>query len=161
MYKLLAIALVLTAVQVQAQDPKANKKALDSVDRVIIRTIITPAEDAAGSPGPNWLALAQQIKASYSETQTDRALTRAMIYYYWNKDWAQFSTALVRYTDAYEDKGDAVLMNKNARMILDHSVNPADWKAALGWIQQALDKDSDNSGYKATRDALQVKINGR
>jgi len=156
MYKLLALGLMTLSLSTHAQD----KKALDSVDNVIMKTIVNPAEDRAGSDGPNWVAISQQARASYTDVQTDRAITKAKIYYYYGKDWAQFSTAIVHYTDAYEDKNDGALMNKNAKMILDHSQDPKEWKAALGWIQHALEKSPDNSTYKATRDALNAKLVG-
>jgi hypothetical protein len=157
MHKLLPLGLITLTLTTQAQD----KKALDSVDKVIISGIVKPAEQSAGAEGPNWTAIQQQVKASYTEVQTDRAITKAKIFYYYGKDWAQFSAAIVRYTDAYEDKDDGVLMNKNAKMILDHSQDPKEWKAALGWIQHALDKAPDNSTYKATRDALNAKLVGQ
>lgn len=152
----MAIGLVLFSARVQAQD----KKALDSVDKVIIKTIIQLAERAAGEAGPNWAAIEAQIWASYSEIQCDRAVTKARIYYYYGKDWAKFCSAIVHYTDAYEDKDDAALMNKNAGFILQRSQNPTEWKAALGWIPHALDKDPESQTYKATRDALSAKLVG-
>jgi hypothetical protein len=157
MYRLLAVGLMILSLSTHAQD----KKALDSVDKMIIQQIIKPAEAKAGGREPDWIGITQQIKASYSDTQTDRAITKAKIYYYYGKDWAQFSTAIVHYTNAYEDKDDAQLMNTNANYILQQSHNPAEWKAALGWIQHVLDKAPDNNTYKTTRDALQAKFNGQ
>ncbi|HXB07667.1 MAG TPA: hypothetical protein VNW04_11135 [Puia sp.] len=157
MYKLQTFSLLFMALAGRAQD----KKALDSVDKIIINSIIKPAEQAAGDQAPNWAALEAQIKASYSDVQTDRAVTKAKIFYYWSKDWPQFSTALVHYTDVYEDKEDFKLMDKNAKMVVDHSTNLRDWKAALTWVQHAADKEPGNAEYKATVDALKAKINGQ
>lgn len=154
MKKLLALSLLFTAGAIHAQD----KKSLDSVDNVIIGTIIQPAEDAAGSAGPDWAGVQTKIRASYTDVQTDRAVTKAKIYFYWNRDWVKFSSALVHYTDAYENKDDLALMNKNAKMILDYSQDTSDYKAALHWIQHAVDKAPDNSEYKATCDALKAKL---
>jgi hypothetical protein len=156
MHKLLALGLMMLSLSTHAQD----KRALDSVDKVIMKTIINPAEESAGSEVPNWVAISQQVRTSFSDIQTDRAVTKAKIYYYYAKDWAQFSTAIVHYTDTYENKDDGVLMDKNAKMILDHSQDPKEWKAALGWIQHVLDKAPDNQTYKATRDALNAKLVG-
>jgi hypothetical protein len=157
MYKLLILGLLTLTLSTHAQD----KKALDSVDKIIMQTIINPAEEGAASEGPNWVAIGQQVRASYTEAQTDRAVTKAKIYYYYGKDWAQFSTAIVHYTDTYESKDDLPLMNKNAKMILDHSLNPADWKAAQSWAKHAADKNPSNAAYRATYDALTAKINGQ
>src|SRR5580698_5080202 len=100
MYKLLALGLITLTLTTQAQD----KKALDSVDNVIMTRIIHPAEERAGSGGPNWVAISQQVRASYTDVQTDRAITKSKIYYYYAKDWAQFCTAIVHYTETYENK---------------------------------------------------------
>jgi hypothetical protein len=105
--------------------------------------------------------ISQQVRTSYTDVQTDRALTKAKIYYYYGKDWAQFSTAIIHYTDRYENKDDGKLMNTNANYILQRSQSPAEWKAALGWIQHVLDKAPDNQTYKATRDALNAKLVGQ
>jgi len=156
MLKTLAIALLFAATTANSQD----KHALDSVDRVIINTLIKPAEVNAGADGPQWTVIQTQIRASYTDVQTDRAVTKAQIYYYYGKDWPKFSTVLVHYTDAYENKEDLDLMNKNAKMILDHSTELKDWTAALGWVQHAVDKAPDNAGYKATYDGLKAKLAG-
>lgn len=157
MRKLFAIGLAFLAIGGRAQD----KKYLDSVDRVIIKQIIEPAEQSAGGQEPSWAALRLQIRVSYSEVQTDRAITKAQIYFNWSRDWAKFSTAIVHYTEAYEDKEDGKLMNKNAKFILEHSEDPKEWKTALGWVQHAADKEPDNADFKATRDALAAKVNGQ
>jgi hypothetical protein len=156
MLKTLAIAFFIAATSAYAQD----KHALDSVDKVIINGIINPAEQAAGAQEPNWIAIKQQMEASYSDVQSDRALTKAQIYYYYGKNWARFSTEIVHYTETYESKEDLPLMNKNAKMILDHSQDPKEWMGALAWVQYAADKEPANADYKATCDALKAKING-
>lgn len=156
MYQWLILTLLFCSLGVRAQD----KRALDSTDKVIINSIIRPAEQSAGNQEPNWTAIEAQVKASYSEVQCDRAITKARIYHYYGRDWAKFSNALVHYTEAYEDKSDAALMNKNARMVLDHSENLAEWRTALDWIRHALDKDPENSACKATKAALEARING-
>jgi hypothetical protein len=147
------LASTLLSVVANAQD----KKSLDSVDRVIMQQIIKPAEEKAGGQEPDWILIVQQIKASYSDVQTDRAITKAKIYYYYYKDWAQFSTAIVHYTDAYENKDDLKLMNTNAKFILEHSTNPSELRAALGWIKHATEKEPSNSEYQQTYQALQAK----
>jgi hypothetical protein len=158
MFKIIAIAaLIFVASRADAQD----KHSLDSVDQVIIDKIITPAEQAGGDAEPNWSSIKQQTLAGYSAVQTDRAVTKAQIYFYWTKDWPKFSTAIVHYTEAYEDKDDLDLMNKNAKFILQWSADPKEWATALRWIQHGVDKAPDNADYKATRDGLVAKINGK
>lgn len=153
MRTLLAYSLCFLTLAATAQD----KRTLDSTDKVILTNIIRPAEQAAGGREPDWTALTEKIKDAYSPVQADRAVTKAQIYYYWNKDWPKFSKALVHFTDAYEDKEDGQLMNRNAKMILDHSADPADWKAAQAWIKHALDKEPTNATYQTTYDGLTAK----
>lgn len=62
---------------------------------------------------------------------TDRNITKAKIYYFYRRDWAQFSTTPVQYTDKYEFRDSLVLMNKNAKMILENSANPADYSSPI------------------------------
>ncbi|HTI93150.1 MAG TPA: hypothetical protein VL727_21270 [Puia sp.] len=156
MYKLLMCSLLMLAITAHAQD----KKSLDSVDKVIIQAIIQPAEQQAATNEPAWAAIGQQIRMTYSETQADRALTKAKIYYYYGKNWPHFSTALVHYTETYEDKYDFPLMNKNANFVLTYSANPREWQAAQAWVKTAVDKEPGNSAYKTTYDSLTARING-
>jgi hypothetical protein len=156
MYKILAIALLFVTSCASAQD----KHALDSVDQAIIQNVITPAEQSAGDEEPNWTALKQKILVSYSAVQADRVISKAEIYFYWTKNWPKFSTALVHYTEAYEDKEDLELMNKNAKMVLQWSKEPKEWAIAQRWIQHAVDKEPGNADYKATAEGLKAKING-
>lgn len=157
MQRLLMLSIALLAFSAYGQE----KKALDSIDKVILSTIINPAETAAGSGEPDWTAIQVKVRASYTDLQTDRAITKAKIYYYWNTDWPKFSTALIHYTEAYESKDELELMNKNATMVLEHSEARTDWQVALGWIQHAVDKAPDNGNYKATRDGLKAKLAGQ
>ena len=154
MYKFLMSSLLLLAVTTHAQD----KKSMDSVDKVIIRGMIQPAEEQAGTNEPAWAAISQQIRMTYSDTQADRALTKAQIYYYYGKNWPRFSTALVHYTETYEDKNDFPLMNKNANFVLTYSANPREWQSAQAWIKTAVDKEPGNNTYKTTYDLLTAKI---
>jgi hypothetical protein len=157
MQRMLALSITLFAFSAYGQD----KKALDSVDKALINTIISPAENAAGSSEPDWTAIQTKVRASYTDVQTDRAITKAKIFYYWNTDWPKFSTALIHYTEAYENKDDLELMNKNATMVLEHSEAQKDWQVALGWIQHAVDKAPGNADYKSTRDGLKAKLAGQ
>ena len=157
MYKLVLSSLLLVSSLSYAQ----NKKSLDSVDKIIISQIITPAEQRDPGQEPQWTALTQQIKATYTDVQADRAVTKGQIYYYYGKNWPKFCAALVHYTEAYEDKDDLALMNKNANFILDRSTDPKELATALGWIKHAVDKEPSNEKYKATYDALAAKVNGK
>jgi hypothetical protein len=157
MYKLVFSGLLLVSFISNAQD----KKSLDSVDKVIISQIITPAEQHDPNQEPSWTALTLQIKASYSDVQADRAITKAQIFYYYNKSRPKFCAALVHYTVAYEDKEDLALMNKNANMVLDRSTDPKELATALGWMKHAVDKEPANEKFKTTYNALSAKVGGK
>lgn len=127
-------------------------------DSMILSDMILPFLDKAPNGNPDWHLLEMEIKAKYGETYLDRNLTKAHIYYYFGKNWPVFSKALVHYTESYENKDDLRMMNKNAKMVLQYSQQPEEWKSALGWVKRAVDKEPDNAGYKETYDALSMKI---
>jgi hypothetical protein len=129
-------------------------------DSSIMTTIIQPMLERNES-NPNWESLGTEIQSGYGKTYVDRGVTRAKIYYYYNKDWPLFSTALVHYTVTFEDKENFKLMDKNAKMVLEHSQQPEEWKAAQGWVKHAMDKEPGDAGYRATYDALTTKIKGQ
>jgi hypothetical protein len=132
-------------------------------DKTIRAQIIKPFIAAADQQGqqPDWKILRTSIVAQYGDGDADRTITKARLIYYYGKDWAQFSTNLVQYTQKYEYKDSLSLMNMNAKMILDKSTNPADWKAALSWVKYASDRNPSNEEYKATYDALNAKVAGQ
>jgi len=137
-----------------------NKKTLDSLDKVVIAEIITPAQTTARQNGedPDWQDLTKRIMEKYSAVQADRAVTKSKIYYYYNKDWQIFSTAIVHYTEKYEDREDFKLMNTNAKFILQHSNSPEELRMASSWIKHAVDKEPTNATYQQTYTAIQEKL---
>jgi len=154
-FSLLILVSVLTVSSVHAQKADPN-----TTDSIILAQIINPAEEQATSQGkaPNWDLITAAVKVKYDETATDRAVTKAEIYYYYGKDWGKFSTAIVHFTEAYEDKSDYKLMNKNAKFILRYSTNPEEWKTAQTWVKTAMDKEPANAAYKETYDNLAAKL---
>jgi hypothetical protein len=132
-------------------------------DSIVMSQVIRPfLKSAAQSTGlPDWKMLRTSIATRFDDTYADRNVTRARIYYYYNRDWSQFCKAIVQYTQAYEYRDSLSLMNMNAKMILDHSTDPDDWKAAHSWAKYASEKDPANSNYKTTCDALAARINGQ
>lgn len=154
---LLGCLLACAVAHAQA-DHKLNPQTLQN-DSTILEQVIYPAIQQPQEP--DWQVLRTTIVTRYNDSYADRNVTKAKIFYFYGKDWAQFSTALVKYTQNYEYKDDLVLMNKNAKMVLNHSQNPADWKAAQGWAKYACEKETGNAAYKATYDALTAKINGQ
>jgi hypothetical protein len=132
-------------------------------DKTIRAQIIKPfiaAADQQNQP-PDWKVLRTTIVAQYGDTYADRTITKARLIYYYGKDWPQFSSMLVQYTNNYEYRDSLPLMNMNAKMVLDHSDNPTNLKAALSWAKYASDKNPSNEEYKTTLDALTAKLNGQ
>jgi predicted nucleic acid-binding Zn ribbon protein len=132
-------------------------------DKAIRAQITKPfiaAADQQNQP-PDWKVLRTTIVAQYGDAYAGRIITKGRLIYYYSKDWPQFSSALVQYTNNYEYRDSLSLMNMNAKMVLDHSDSPADLKAALSWAKYASDKNPSNEEYKATYDALSAQITGR
>jgi hypothetical protein len=132
-------------------------------DKTIRAQLIKPfiaAVDQQNQP-PDWKVLRTTIVTQYGDTYAYRTITKARLIYYYGKDWPQFSGAMVEYTEKYEYRDSLSLMNMNAKMVLDHSDNSADLKAALSWAKYASDKNPSNDEYKATYDALSAKISGQ
>jgi hypothetical protein len=159
-FALLGCCLAFTVAHAQA-DHKLDSQTVAN-DNVIMHEILGPALNSAREQNqePDWKVLRTTITTRFDPTYADRNITKAKIFFFYNRDWAQFSTALVQYTQQYEWKDSLSLMNMNARMVLDHSQNPADWKAAQSWAKYASDKNPSNDTYRATYDALTAKIAG-
>jgi hypothetical protein len=158
---LLGCFLAVTGVHAQA-DHKLDSQTVAN-DKIIMHEILSPALKSAREQNetPDWKILGTTITTRFDANYASRNITKAKIYYFYGRDWAQFSTALVQYTQTYEWRDSLSLMDKNAKMILDNSANPADWKAAQAWAKYAADKAPSNDAYKATYDALTTKINGK
>ncbi len=157
----IAIFCCLLAGTALSQSNNAqNKKTLDSLDKIVIAEIITPAEAAAKDNGqdPNWADLTKKITDKYSAVQADRVVTKAQIYLYYGRNWPLFSTAIVHYTEKFEDKDDLKLMNTNAKFILQRSNSAEELRIASGWIKHAVDKEPANTAYQETYNAIQEKL---
>ena len=154
-----AAFMIIGFASLQAQfvnTPEVKKK-----DSIIMTDIVNPSVNKSRQQNetPDWAFLTTTVTGKYDATYADRTITKARIYYYYGQDWALFSTAIVHYTEAYEDKENLKLMNKNAKMILQYSTNPAELKAATAWVKHAVDKEPSNTAYQETYSALAAKSN--
>ena len=156
---LLGCFLTVTLVHAQA-DHKLDSQTVAN-DKIIMHEILKPALASAQGQEPDWKVLRTTITTRFDGSYADRNITKARIFYFYGKDWAQFSTALVQYTQTYEWRDSLSLMDKNAKMILDHSQNPAELKTAQSWAKYATDKNPSNDTYRATYDALTAKLVGK
>jgi hypothetical protein len=131
MTKLLTMvfAMLLSGNFLHAQSTTSKNSAGDPLQRhndsIILADVILPLVGRATNAHeiPDWQVLGQDISTKYGDNYVDRNVTKAKIYYYYGKDWRLFSQSLVHYTEAYEDKEDFKLMNKNAKMVLQYSQN--------------------------------------
>jgi len=160
-FAILVCLLAVILAHAQA-DHKLDSQTVAN-DKVIMHEILSPALKSAREQNqtPDWSILRTTIATRFDGSYADRNITKAKIFFFYNRDWAQFSTALVQYTQQYEWRDSLDLMNKNAKMILDNSSSPADWKAAQAWARYASDKNPSNDEYRATYDALTAKIAGK
>lgn len=129
-------------------------------DSVIKAEIIDPFQKASAEKGnePNWQELQLQIALKYDSVFADRLTNKAQIYYYYGKEWPAFTAALVRYTEKYENHEDIVLLDYNAKMILQFSADIKELETALAWSKRTTDKDPGNKNYKQTYEELKSKI---
>jgi hypothetical protein len=134
--------------------------AVKAKDDAVKKDIVDPAVQAASGEAPDWTALTQTITQKYDATTADRTITKAKIYFYYNKDWPGFCANIVNYTNKYELANDYKLLNTNAGMILKNSDDQAQLKEALRWSKAATAGDPNNAAYKTTYDALTAKIAG-
>ncbi|MDO6433031.1 hypothetical protein Q4E93_20655 [Flavitalea sp. BT771] len=161
MKRILLVLFVISSFQcLQAQSANATSAEMltrQRNDSIILADIIMPLVEKSTAV-PDWDGLGATVKEKYGDTYVDRSVTKAQIYYYFNKDWPMFCKALVHYTEAYENKDDLRRMNKNAKMVLEYSQSPEELKTAAGWVKYAMNKEPDDHGYKDTYDALTTKI---
>jgi hypothetical protein len=131
-----------------------------TTDQRIKTQIIDPAIAKATAAGnePDWGALTKVVTEKYDSVYAGRTVTRARIFYYYSKDWPQFATAIVEYTEKYENKDDDKTMNTNANFVLKYSNDKKELQTALGWAKILLDKEPGNNEYKKTFQELQNKV---
>jgi hypothetical protein len=156
---ILGAGLLLMAGIAQAQTGN-NKQETRIQDSVLMKDVFEPlVVDAVNNDEtPDWEVLKTKVSAGHDAAFTERFICKAKIFYFYGRDWSEFNAALIHYTETYEDKNDARLMNKNARMILDHSADRKQLEVALSWSKQAVVKEPANADYKKTQDALAEKL---
>jgi hypothetical protein len=135
--------------------PKNVFAELAEKDGLIKQQIIDPAiiDDKA----PDWSVLNKIIAAKYDQVTADRAIARSQILFYYSRDWPAFVTAIVEFTDKFEDKDNAKVLNTNAHYVLEHSTDKVQLGRALVWSKIATEKDPSNAGYLQTYISLQEK----
>jgi hypothetical protein len=130
----------------------------DANDKLIKETIIDKAVNAAGGNVPDWAAITKAVTEKYDATTADRTVTRAKLFFYYSKDWRAFATAIVHYTDNFEDKTNLKTMNTNANFVLEHSTDKKELGQALSWARLLIEKEPDNADYQKTYAALNGKL---
>jgi len=150
-------SLLFAATITNGQTPNINY-----TDSLVITDIIKPAVKANSDKGldPGWIAITKTVAEKYDTAFANRIIAKTKIFYYYNKDWAEFASAIVLYTEKYENHNDLNLLNLNANFILAYSSNTEELKTSLSWSKKTLEKKPTNPEYQKTYDALLAKING-
>ena len=138
---------------------KYEKVSVDAQLTLMVSEIFVVSSANQDNVVPDWDALIKTITGKYDQVFADRTVTKAKIYYSYGKDWPVFTAAIVHYTEAYENKEDYKLMNKNANFILKYSSDKSELKTALGWMQPAAAKEPANETYRETVRASNEKLN--
>jgi len=159
---IITLMLALSAGLVQAQTTNnavtEHDPSVKARDASVKTDIIDPAEQAINGDAPDWAALTQTITKKYDATTADRTITKAKIYFYFNKDWSVFCQGIINYTNKYELANDYKLLDFNANYILKYSDDKKELETALAWSKHTLDKDPQNDAYKKTFAALNDKL---
>lgn len=134
---------------------------LKQKDKAIEDAMITPAVDAAKAEdkAPDWQTIIASITQKYDAVTADRTVTRAKLFFYYSKDWKAFASAIVNYTEKYEDMANLATINTNANFVLEHSADKQELEKALSWSKKLIEKEPDNADYKKTYEALKEKLN--
>jgi len=142
----------------QGAEPVQDVKALDDK---IKAELIDPTVNKANESdvAPDWAAITKAITAKYDATAADRNVTRAKLFFYYSKDWKQFASAIVNFTEKYEDKSNLQTLHTNAGFVLEHSTDKTELSKALGWAKELVAKEPNNEEYKTTLAALTEKLN--
>lgn len=159
MKKLILTTFTLLSLVVLKAQKNIQPLELKRKDSLIAADIINPAVRQAISDGeePDWNGLFQQVSKLYDDVYADRTITRAEIYYYYQRNWPAFAAAITNYTEKFEDKTNAAIMNTNANFILKYSENKSEIEKAIEWIKLAVAADDKNQVYKDTFRALEKK----
>jgi len=141
----------------QGAAPVQDIKALDDK---IKAELVDPAVNKAreSDATPDWAAITKTITAKYDATAADRNVTRAKLFFYYSKDWKQFASAIVNFTEKYEDKSNLQTMLTNANFVLEHSTNKTELSKALGWAKMLVEKEPNNEDFKKTLAKLSEKM---
>ncbi|MBO9572725.1 MAG: hypothetical protein J7497_11050, partial [Chitinophagaceae bacterium] len=137
-----------------------EKMSVEETDKLIADQIINPVVNTARSEDkiPDWAALTKTVTEKYDAMFADRTVTRAKLFFYYGKDWKQFATAIVNYTEKFENKDDLKTMNTNANFVLQHSSDKSELQKALEWSKMLVQKDPQNEEYKTTLTAIENKL---
>ena len=141
----------------QGTNPVQDIKVLDDkVKAELIDAVVSKARE--GGNTPDWVALTVAITAKYDALTADRNVTRAKLFFYYSKDWKAFASAIVNYTEKYEDPANLSTINTNANFVLEHSTDKEELGKALAWSKKLVEKEPDNEDYKKTYAALKEKL---
>jgi hypothetical protein len=152
-------APVASAAQ-SSDEETAPVQDIKAVDEKLKAELIDPAIAKANEAGaaPDWTALTKTVAAKYDAVTAERNVTRAKLFFYYGKDWKAFASAIVVFTEKYEDNSNLPTMLTNANFVLEHSTDKAELAKALAWANMLVEKEPNNEDYKKTLEGLKEKI---
>lgn len=148
------------AVAAAPKSAGADVMDIKQKDKAIADAMINPAVEAAKAEDkiPDWKAIAELVTQKHDAVTADRTVTRAKLFFYYGKDWKAFASAIVNYTEKYEDTANLATINTNANFVLEHSADKEELAKALAWSKKLFEKEPDNADYKKTYEALKEKL---
>ena len=107
---------------------------------------------------PDWEQLNKAFTEKYNAEYASKTVNIAKLFIYYNNHREKFASAIVEYTEIYQDVIDLKTMNTNANYVLQYSSDKKELRKALDWCRSTLEIAPDNSEYQKTRDALIEKL---
>ncbi|MEJ2884803.1 glycoside hydrolase family 2 protein [Pedobacter sp. GR22-6] len=128
----------------------------DKIKAELVDPVVNKAKESDSTP--DWAAITKSITAKYDATAADRNVTRAKLFFYYSKDWKQFASAIVNFTEKYEDRTNLQTLHTNANFVLEHSTDQSELRKALAWAKTLVEKEPQNDDYKKTLTGLSEKV---
>jgi|GEM_PF-93222 len=152
---LVACMSVICTVYAQQDDQKTIKEKA----KVILDEMVQPA--ISQQQAPDWNSLHKSIGEKYNRYYADRLVTVGKLYYYFNRDWPEFTRNITLFTEKYVPDSSSKDLNANASYVAQYSSDKSELKKAYSWIKKAVRNDPENKEYKKTFEQLQALVENK
>src|SRR5258706_14573793 len=112
MPRLLLLTFFLSVLITGRAQTTLNAAGIKEKDSTIMADLVMPALQAALSDQtePDWAELTQNIKSEFDDYFAERMIIKGKIYYYYERNWPEFTKSIVQFTEKYENKDNLKLM---------------------------------------------------